>query len=150
MVVVGGGAGVVLVVVVVILFILCGRRRQGRGPKDKAAEAGAVVVEKKSTSSSTSSVTAVGGVGGGLGGIGGLSGVGGREENSVGSNMGTAMKMIPTSLLSHDNQSTGQVSFFFPCTCYLCLLRSICGPCVSECLSRILRACLEVSRRMFA
>ncbi|XP_045124424.1 irregular chiasm C-roughest protein-like isoform X1 [Portunus trituberculatus] len=110
MVVVGGGAGVVLVVVVVILFILCGRKRQARGPKDKAAEAGAVVVEKKSTSSSTSSVAAVGGGGGGLGGLGGLSGVSAREENSVGSNMGTAMKMMPTSLLAHDSQSTGQES----------------------------------------
>ncbi|KAG0730167.1 hypothetical protein GWK47_028835 [Chionoecetes opilio] len=107
MVVVGGGAGVVFVVVVVILFILCGRKRQARGPKDKAAEAGAVVVEKKSTSSSTSSVGAVGG----LGGLGGLSGgVGVREENNIGGNMSTAMKVMPNTLLSHDNQSTGQES----------------------------------------
>ncbi|KAK3853880.1 hypothetical protein Pcinc_039600 [Petrolisthes cinctipes] len=106
MVIVGGGAGIVLVVIIVILFILCGRKRtRAAGPKDKAAEAGAVVAEK--TVSSTPIGTTTGG-GGGAGGLGGVVLRGG--ENSIGGNMGTAMKVMPVSLLPHDNHSTGQES----------------------------------------
>lgn len=94
-VIVGGGSGVVLVGVVVILFILCGRRRGRPGPKDKAAEAGAVVVEK-------GSIGAVGGTGGGVGLLGGGS--------KNGEPMGTAMKVMSPSILPHDNHSLGQVS----------------------------------------
>ncbi|XP_069180504.1 irregular chiasm C-roughest protein-like [Procambarus clarkii] len=94
MVIVGGGAGVVLVVIVVILFILCGRRRGGGAPKDKAAEAGSVALEKSSGCGGRSG----GGAGGGGGGSVGDGGV------------GTQLKVMPTSLLSHDNHSTGQES----------------------------------------
>ncbi|KAG7159066.1 Irregular chiasm C-roughest protein-like 1 [Homarus americanus] len=98
MVIVGGGAGVVLVVIVVILFILCGRKKNGgSSAKDKAAEAGTVVVEK----------SCGGGGGRGMGGSGGVGSGGGGD----GGTMGTALKVMPPSLLpSHDNHSTGQES----------------------------------------
>ncbi|KAK7079760.1 hypothetical protein SK128_015591 [Halocaridina rubra] len=100
MMIVGGGAGVVLVVIIVIMFILCSRKSSSH--KDKAVEAGAIVVEKGVVKSSS-----LGSPIGEMVNRGGASSLGGLSR---GGSLETPLKVMPNSFLPSDSHSTGQES----------------------------------------